>query len=107
MPGTGVTERWLGVRVAGTIVAAGALHRTGAGAPHLTGIVTHPDARGRGYGAAVTAALTRVALADSGVCTLGMYAGNDVARRLYERLGYRTAYGWASRALREPAEMTR
>ncbi len=102
-PGTGMTELWLGVRedgrADGRILAAGAVHRTGAGAPHLTGIVTHPDARGRGYGAAVTAALTRHAVASDGVCTLGMYSGNDVARRLYNRLGYRTAHAWASRSL--------
>ncbi|GAB3589154.1 GNAT family N-acetyltransferase [Calidifontibacter terrae] len=99
-PGKGVTERWLGVRTAGRILAAGALHRTGAGAPHLTGIVTHPRARGQGLGAAVTAALTAAAIASDGVCTLGMYSGNDVARRLYHRLGYRTAHAWASRPLR-------
>lgn len=96
-PGEGVSELWLGVREAGRIVAAGAMQRTGAGAPHLAGIVTHPDARGRGLGAAVTAALTREALTRSGVSTLGMYSSNDVGRRLYHRLGYRTAHAWASR----------
>lgn len=97
MPGQGVSELWLGVREEGRIVAAGALHRTGADAPILTGIVTHPDARGRGFGAAVIAALTRVALERSEVATLGMYSGNETARRIYHRLGYRTGHSWASR----------
>lgn len=97
LPGQGVTELWLGVREAGRIVAAGAMHRTGGGAPHLTGIVTHPEARGRGLGAAVTAALTRAALDRADVSTLGMYSENDTARRIYGRLGYQTAHAWASR----------
>lgn len=96
-PGEGITELWLGVREKGRILAAGAMHRTGGGAPHLAGIVTHPDARGRGFGAAVTEALTRAALDRSGVASLGMYSDNDVARRLYHRLGFRTAHAWASR----------
>lgn len=103
-PGSGRTELWLGARDrAGRIVAAGALHRTAAGAPHLTGIVTHPDHRGVGYGAAVVAGLTRAALQlpgpVTGVSTLGMYSGNDGARRIYHRLGYRTAQQFASRPL--------
>lgn len=101
-PGTGRSELWLGIRDrGGAIVAAGSLHRTPAGAPHLTGIVTSPDHRGRGYGAAVTAGLTRASLTMpgrvTGVSTLGMYAGNDVARRIYHRLGYRTAQQFSSR----------
>ena len=100
-PGEGATELWLGIREEGRIVAAGAMHRTGAGAPHLAGIVTHPDARGRGFGAAVTAGLTTAALERSGVSTLGMYSDNETGRRLYHRLGYRTAHAWASRGFAE------
>lgn len=99
-PGEGITELWLGVRERGQIVAAGAMHRTGGGAPHLTGIVTHPAARGRGFGTAVTAALTRHAVEADGVCTLGMYSDNDTARHVYSGLGYRTAHAWCSRRLR-------
>lgn len=103
-PGSGRTELWLGVRdSAGPIIAAGALHRTAAGAPHLTGIVVDPAHRGTGLGAAVTAGLTRAALAVggpiSGVSTLGMYADNDGARRIYQRLGYRAAQQFSSRQL--------
>lgn len=100
-PGSGASELWLGVRDPGTgeLVAAGAMQRFTPSTPHLAGIVTHLDHRGRGHGAAVTAALTRLALDRAGVCTLGMYASNDVGRRLYHALGYRTAHTWASRTL--------
>ncbi|WP_051264737.1 GNAT family N-acetyltransferase [Nakamurella lactea] len=106
-PGTGRTEVWLGIRDAkDAIIAAGALHRNAAGTPHLTGIVTAADHRGRGLGAAVTAGLTRIALEVSGrfagVSSLGVYAGNDGARRIYRRLGYRTAQKLASRRMTTP-----
>lgn len=104
-PGTGRTELWLGIRnETRAIIAAGALHRTPGGAPHLAGIVVAGDQRGSGLGSAVTAGLTRAALAVdgpiTGVCTLGMYADNEIARRLYDRLGFRTAQRFASRGVR-------
>ncbi|MBB2891275.1 GNAT family N-acetyltransferase [Flexivirga oryzae] len=98
-PGTGRTEVWLGARERGRLVAAGAIHRTPGGAPHLAGIVVDPQLRGRGLGLALTAALTRWAIASDGVCTLGMYADNDRARGVYERLGFTVARAWASRRL--------
>jgi len=45
----------------------------------------------------MTAQLTRLAVNADGVCTLGMYASNHVARRLYHGLGYVTAHAWCSR----------
>ncbi|WP_158607714.1 GNAT family N-acetyltransferase [Flexivirga caeni] len=99
-PGSGRTELWLGARDGGRLMAAGAIHRTDGGTPHLAGIVVHPSARGRGLGAALTAALTRHAIRTDGVCTLGMYADNDPARAVYDRLGFTVARSWASRGLR-------
>lgn len=96
-PGTGRTRQWLGARDGGELVAAGAMHLTPGGAPHLAGVVVHPRMRGRGLGAAVTAGLTRRAISEFGVCTLGMYADNDRARNIYERQGFRVARAWASR----------
>ena len=55
------------------------------------------DQRGRGLGAAVTARLTREAITGVGVCTLGMYADNAVARRVYHRLGYATVHQLSTR----------
>ncbi|WP_114907661.1 GNAT family N-acetyltransferase [Ornithinimicrobium murale] len=99
-PGTGVTSLWLGIRSAeGELVAAGAMQALESGAPHLAGIVTHADHRGLGLGRAVTAGLTRHAVAAHGVCTLGMYSANPPARRIYNDLGYQTAYAWHSRRL--------
>lgn len=102
-PGTGRSERWLGVRdPTGRVVACGARHRTRAGAPHLSGILVATAVRGRGYGRAITGALTRESVRAEGVCTLGMYADNDVARGLYHSIGYVTAHAWSSRRLAEP-----
>lgn len=102
-PGAGTTELWLGLRDAdGALIAVGGMQRLASGAPHLAGIVVATPHRGHGLGHAVTAALTRRALNDSGVCTLGMYSDNATARNLYHRLGYCTAYAWASRRLLQP-----
>jgi ribosomal protein S18 acetylase RimI-like enzyme len=98
-PGTGASERWVGIREDGRVVAAGALQRLESGAAHLAGIVVDPARRGHGYGRAVTAALTGWAVRREGVCTLGMYSDNPAARHIYTTLGYRTAYAWDSRRL--------
>lgn len=96
-PGEGVTAHWLGVRDGAGLAAVGALHLTPAGYPHLTGIAVSPTARGAGWGTALSAALTRRALTMAPMSTLGMYADNDVARVVYDRLGYQVAYAWSSR----------
>lgn len=98
-PGEGVPAVWLGVRGSTGLVAVGALHRTPAGYPHLTGIAVSPAARGGGWGTALSAALTRRALTMAPMSTLGMYADNDIARAVYTRLGYQVARAWSSRTL--------
>lgn len=98
--GEGVMARWVGVRGAdGGLLAVGGAETERSGVPHLAGILTATHARGQGLGALVSAGLTRWALDEHGVCTLGMFSDNDVARRLYRRLGYRTARAWHSRQL--------
>ncbi|MEI2776639.1 MAG: GNAT family N-acetyltransferase [Tetrasphaera sp.] len=97
-PGTGQSASWLGVRdEAGDLVACGAIQRLGSGVAHLAGILSAERVRGQGLGRAISAALTRGAVEREGVCTLGMYADNTVARTLYHSLGYRTDKEWASR----------
>lgn len=60
------------------------------GAPWVLGSVgTDPAYRGRGLGVATTARAVRAGLREVGYVTLGMYAANDVARRTYERVGFR------------------
>lgn len=92
-------QLWVGVRDPGTgaLVATGCSEPSAAGTPTLAGIAVAGDRRGEGWGAAVTAHLTRLAVGATGACALGMFADNDVARRLYERLGYTTAMEWTSR----------
>ena len=88
-------ERWLGVadETSGELSAVGAFTRRPWGTGYLASIATAPESRGQGLGAAVTAALTRHAFASEGrLCTLAHYHPNDLARRLYLRLGYRTTH---------------
>lgn len=99
-PGTGLSERWLGVRdEVGALVACGAVQRTPAGTAHLAGVLVAGRHRGRGLGRAISAALTDAVVAEEGVCTLGVYSDNAVARTLYESLGYATDKAWASRGI--------
>ncbi len=59
------------------------------GAPWSLGSIgTDPAFRGRGLGAATTAAAVRAGLQESPIVALGMYAYNDVARRTYTRVGF-------------------
>ena len=88
-------ERWLGVadEETGAPLAIGAFTRRPHGIGYLASIATAPEARGRGLGAAVSAALTRHAFAaGDAVCTLAHFHPNEPARRLYLRLGYRTTH---------------
>jgi ribosomal protein S18 acetylase RimI-like enzyme len=101
-PGEHGDERWVGVRHDGQLVGCAVMERNGAGRPHLAGITVHPSRRGLGLGLAMTAHLTRRAVDADGVCTLGMYASNDVARRLYHGLGYVTAHAWCTRQVACP-----
>lgn len=91
-------QHWVGVRDdRGRLVACGVRERSLAGHPILSGITVDPTQRGRGLGLAVTAYLTRRAVEEDGVCTLGMYSHNAVARRLYLGLGYGDVHEWSSR----------
>lgn len=91
---------WYGIRdTSGTLVACAARDETVRGIPHLRAIATHPACRGRGLGADITAAVTREGLAGGAAAvTLGMYADNHVARRLYARLGFQVGQAFATRA---------
>lgn len=56
---------------------------------HISSVATSTDRRGEGWGGEVTAWLSRELLA-SGIeaVSLGMFAGNHTAIRLYERIGF-------------------
>lgn len=83
----------------GALLATGCSEPSAAGVPLLSGIATAASARGRGLGGAVTAYLTADAVHRAGVCTLGLYADNDAARRIYQRLGYRSGAMWRTRTV--------
>ena len=86
---------WWGVHADGQLAGVvGAVARGAEGdgrSWHVHGLGVLPTLRRTGAGTALTAALTRAALADGASwVSLGMYAQNDAARRIYRRLGFRT-----------------
>lgn len=89
-PGEAKVRRWAGIRGARDRLDACLADTSGAnGVGHFAAISTRPDARGQGLGAAVTAWATRRLFEEGGdIVTLGMYADNAVARRIYARLGF-------------------
>ena len=88
-PGDSAVRRWFGVHEGDTLIACAADTSGSTGVGHLSSIAVHPDVRGRGLGKTVTAALTRRLFDDGNdLVTLGMYAVNDVGRRMYDALGY-------------------
>lgn len=87
-PGDPRVRRWVGIQGPEGLIACGADTSEATGVGHLSSIATHPDSRGQGLGAAVTAHLVRELFAEGcDVVTLGMYASNDAGRALYDRLG--------------------
>jgi ribosomal protein S18 acetylase RimI-like enzyme len=58
------------------------------GYTEISAVCTHPDGRGRGLAASLTAHVGAAIRARGETPFLHVAAGNDVARRVYERLGY-------------------
>jgi GNAT superfamily N-acetyltransferase len=75
-------------RVDGTPVTC-ASSIIGCGVNHVEFVATMPDARGKGYGAAVTWAAT---MADPSLHAL--LIASDMGRPVYERMGYLTLMRW-------------
>jgi GNAT superfamily N-acetyltransferase len=86
-PGDRRVRSWWGIRDGDTVVACAA-DRSRGGVGFLAGIAVHPEARGRGLGAALTAAMTRHLIGEFGIVALGVMTDNTVATRMYESLGY-------------------
>lgn len=89
-PRTHLLGRYLGIRdcVTGELIAMGGERFRVCSHAEISGIAVRPDARGRGLGAALTAALARAAFARGEVPFLHVYADNRAAS-LYARLGFR------------------
>ena len=77
-------------RVDGEPVSLAGITRTIAGSARIAPVYTPPVHRGRGYGGAATAAVSRAAL-DAGARELLLYTdlANPTSNRLYARVGYR------------------
>jgi GNAT superfamily N-acetyltransferase len=95
-PGTPGIETWLGLRDEGSLVAVGAVVRQPDGSGHLRAVTVARHARGRGLGRTLSIALTRRALSGPGVVSLGVYADNEPALRIYRDLGYEVAHAFTS-----------
>jgi ribosomal protein S18 acetylase RimI-like enzyme len=81
-------RRWAGVRRDGRLVAVAADATADDRLGFLASIASHPDARGTGAGAAVTAWATAALVEERGACGLWHMQDNSVASGLYARLGY-------------------
>ncbi len=99
-PGRGFATLWLAVRRrGGDLLGLGAVHELPSGMPHVAGVVVDEHERGQGLGTLLATELTRAAVAEAGVSTLGVYSDNAPALRLYAALGYRTAHRLHTRSL--------
>jgi GNAT superfamily N-acetyltransferase len=80
----------------GRPVSLAGRNRPAAGQARIGPVYTPPDLRGRGFGAAATAAVTQAALDDGaeGVVLFTDLA-NPTSNTLYQRLGYRPISDWA------------
>jgi GNAT superfamily N-acetyltransferase len=80
---------------AGTPVSLAGRTRPAAGLARVGPVYTPPEQRGRGFGAAVTAAVTQAAL-DGGAEGVMLFTDldNPTSNTLYQRLGYRPVTDW-------------
>lgn len=86
-PGLG---EFFGVKERGRLVAMAGERMKQAGFTEVSGVCTHPDARGRGLARMLSAHVARRILARGETPYLAAYATNTPAIRLYESLGFRT-----------------
>lgn len=80
-------RRWYGIWERNRLVACGA-DRSRGGVGSLARIAVHPQARGRGLGATLTAAMAHAMCAEFDTVSLGVMVDNHRALRLYRRLGF-------------------
>lgn len=96
-PGNPEVLAWVGIRGERGLLACAADTSAATGVGHVSSIAVHPSARGKGLGAAVTAAIMRrMFAAGSDLVTLGMYADNAAGRALYDHLGMADEHRWTS-----------
>jgi len=81
--------RFFGVRRDGRLVAMAGQRMRPPGFVELSGVCTHPDARGEGLATRLTNHVTRAIIESGETPFLHAWADNTGAIGLYERLGYR------------------
>jgi ribosomal protein S18 acetylase RimI-like enzyme len=102
-PGNPKVRRWAGIREDGRLVACLADTTAVDGVGHISAIAVHTGVRGRGLGPSITAwAMRRLFAEGCDVVTLGVYADNAVALRMYDRLGFTVDRAMTSAVVRTP-----
>ncbi len=79
---------FVGVRVDGRLVAMAGERMKPEGFTEVSGVCTHPDHRGHGYAAMLSAAVADRIVARGETPFLHAFASNRAAVALYERLGF-------------------
>ncbi len=96
--GSPLVTQWYGMWVDGRLVACAADRSCPSPEPDavptgvIGGVAVHPEFRGRGLGAAVTAGVASVLLTHYDQVGLGVTQGNEPADRIYERIGFTGRY---------------
>ncbi len=83
-----------GVFEGGRLVSVAGTHMKSDNHCMIGGVYTARDRREKGYGTAVTTAVTREALGHVPAVSLMVVSFNEAAIKLYEKLGYRKALAW-------------
>jgi GNAT superfamily N-acetyltransferase len=86
-PGRSGVSRWAGVHGGNGLLAVAADAWSAAGCGFVAGVVTAPEARGRGLGTAVCRFVVDALVREHGRAALMVDAGNTPAVAAYERIG--------------------
>ena len=88
LPRTHLLGSFVGIRETGRLVAMAGERMSLPGYTEISGVCTHPDARGKGYGSLLMR-LVATRISERGdTPILHAYASNQAAIRLYEQLGF-------------------
>jgi predicted GNAT family acetyltransferase len=93
---------YVGIEVDGRLLAMAGQRIAVQGYTEISAVCTHPDARRRGYAAAVTATVARGIRAAGNTPILHVADHNLAALRVYEQLGFETRVTLTFAAVRTP-----